>query len=148
MPRLELQNLLKPTTTPEQEILLTWFYSQFDNKSAVNKSIINVESLYYQGDIAATEFLTYAATKLYICYNLQLGFNTGSANTVPASFVLYNEANVNSLLQLNNAPVWDTTAAALKYNNNNVFNENLYFSRIVVNQFIFIRFNGYRITLQ
>ena len=67
MPRLELRDLLKPTTTPEQEILLNWFYQTFDyTVTGINRRIANVEPLFFEGAIAGTEFLTYAATKLYI----------------------------------------------------------------------------------
>jgi len=56
MPRIELAQLLRPNTTSEQELLLEHFYTQFDNRSAANRQIVNVEPRCYQGAIAGTEF--------------------------------------------------------------------------------------------
>lgn len=149
MPRLELANLLRPQTTPEQEIFLTWFYSQFDNRSAVNRRIVNVEPLYYSDVIGGTEFLTYAATKLYIVYNVT--FDSGSAGIVAntaGAIQLNNEADTAINLYINNYPVWDTTAVALKYSIGLLELKNLYFSRIITTVYTRMKFNGYRITLQ
>lgn len=147
MPRIELQQLLRPTTTPDQEILLSHFYNQFDNRSAANRQIVNVEPLYYQGAVAGTEFLTYAATKLYICYNIQ---GCGGGNVPTSSvFVLYNENDAISLNLTNANIFFDAAAAVERYYNNMIIYNNFYFSRFVLGGvgISHILFNGYRVTL-
>ena len=146
MRRIELAQLLRPTTTPEQELLLEHFYNQFDNSSAANKIIVNVEPLFYNGLIAGTEFLVYAATKLYICYSCDLTNGSGAVAGV-GSGVFYDELN-NAYMYANHAiPVWNTTTAALNYKWI-LFNiKNIYFSRIAIGLIETINFIGYRITL-
>lgn len=147
MPRIELQYLIKPNTTPEQEILLTHFYNQFDNGSAANRRIVNVEPLYYSGAIAGTEFLVYAATKLYICYSLIFG-DIGAGNANSSRINLYNEVDVISM-QLNNSNFLLNAGTGF-YNYQPVYIKanNVYFSRFVaVTLYDHVIFNGYRITL-
>lgn len=144
MPRIELQQLLRPTTTPEQEILLTHFYNQFDNRSAANRQIINVESLFYQGAIAGTEFLVYAATKLYICYNMNLNNLVAEYATYPHCLI-YDEGN-NLINSVSNTVIgWNGIAFNRAFNN--IITYNFYFSRIGVIDIARFSFNGYRITL-
>lgn len=145
MPRLELQNLLRPNTTPEQELLLEHFYTQFDNRSAANRQITNVEPLYYQGVIAGTEFLVYAPTKLYICYSLKCG-DIGAGNVNPMRIVLYDENN-NPVLNLNNS-VFLLNGGFYNYQPLFITMNNTYFSRLTaVTLYDTMNFIGYRITL-
>ena len=65
MPYLARENLYMPSTTPEQRNFIENFYNAFDS-GGVHKKIANVEPLYFLGTIAGSEFLTYAATKLYL----------------------------------------------------------------------------------
>jgi hypothetical protein len=145
MPRLELNNLLRPTTTPEQLLFLNDFYAQFDNRSAANRRIINVEPLFFQGAIAGTEFLTYAATKLYIC--LSLSFGQVAINAAPSNATYYDAANVIFYIIANQSVIWDATAAAPKYEANFFNDSNIWFSRFAVANLNTMKFIGYRVTL-
>jgi hypothetical protein len=145
MPRIELVNLLKPTTTPEQEILLSFFYDYFDNRSGANKTIANVERLYFQGTLAGTEFLTYAATKMYLCYRIGVS-DVGAASANVGRLLLYDETNTNNYVVSNQIMTW--IGAALNYGYNEIALNNVIFSRFsVVNAYTTLVFNGYRITL-
>lgn len=147
MPRIELAQLLKPTTTPEQEILLNHFYSQFDNRSAANKQIINVEPLFYQGDIGGTEFLAYDATKMYICYKLGVTANTSNVITT-LNAIAYNELN-NTFFSFNREIIgWNVTTAVFNYVSHDFYIYNFIFSRFILVNLSYIIFNGYRVTLQ
>lgn len=146
MARIELEHLLKPTTTPEQQIFLTMFYTLFDNKSASNRSIINVEPLFFQGTIAGSEFLTYAATKLYICYSLIC--SNSATNTVSSEVVLYDETNTVVMINTKAVAFWNTTTAAINFVRRDVEIQNTFFSRFAITDLIRVKFNGYRITLQ
>jgi hypothetical protein len=146
MPRIDLQYLIKPTISPEQEIFLNHFFVQFDNRSAVNRHIANVEPLYFSGVIAGTEFLVYAATKLYICLNM-LACYPGVPLVNPAYIITYDAVNATMLYLRENVTYWDTTAANVKYAPNDLVRKNLYFSRITAQSYERIIFNGYRITL-
>ena len=144
MPRLELNNLLRPTTTPERELLIENFYTRFDNGAAAHQRIINVEPIFYQGIIAGSEFLTYAATKLYLCYDVC--FDGVAAPIAGYIYVnIYDEANAQNFNSIMQQVIW--TGAATNQSSNNMRLQNLYFSRIVISNIIDIKFIGYRITL-
>lgn len=145
MPRIE-QNQLIATVglDPERINFIQWFYSQFDYASiGINRRIINVEPLYFQGAIAGTEFLTYAATKLYIVLKL----SGSTINTTFSYFQLFNEANALNGYMVENNVWYDTVGATQRYAVVTDPNYNFYFSRIVVATITHIIFNGFRITL-
>jgi hypothetical protein len=150
MPRIEEQYLIATVgLNPERINFIRWFYSQFDYRTTagINRRIVNVEPLFYEGAIAGTEFLVYAATKLYLTLDFCIVYSAGqAATTVGLNCIFYNEANAICLYIFNNCPVWDTTAAVLKYTNNPNNIKNLYFSRFS-STMNYIKFNGYRITL-
>jgi len=141
------QNLLFPTSLPETINFVRGFYSQFDNRSAANKKIINVEPLSFIGVIAGTEFLTYAANKLYLGFNLCVRYS-GGASVNQALMYLYDETNSISQFLGSNSIVWDATAANVKFVGNPDPINNLYFSRVALVGYVVMTFNGYRITLQ
>ena len=147
MPYLRQEDLLRPTTKPEQANFLNWFYSYFNVGGGVaHRTILNVEPLFYQGVIAGTEFLTYAATKLYI--PLSLKFNGGVQFSDTACFAnLYNESNAISFIISNQNNWWQTNLNVNRYNCNDAKEENLYFSRFDVSVLTYVIFDGYRITL-
>lgn len=142
MPRIEMNDLIQGYSqlSAESINLIKWFYSRFDNRAAANQRITNVEPLYYQGVIAGTEFLTYAATKLYLCLFLFSSPSNGGA----VQTALYNEANAVSSTTSDIIAYWNGAAAV--YYSNTSFLYNNYFSRIV-SGYTYILFNGFRITL-
>ena len=146
MPFIPLEQLLRPTTIPEQEIFLTAFFTKFNNNSAAFKNIRLVEPLFYEGTIAGSEFLTYANNKLYICFDLLISradsTNNASAGTVryrdEANTVIFDTTNISVLY----------TGLAVGYNMNMIQINNLYFSRLSdIVLFDMMRFIGYRITV-
>lgn len=146
MPYQSLQNLLRPTTPPGQEILLENFYSRFDIiGGGANKKIANVEPLYYQGVIAATEFLTYAATKMYIYYEME--FSGGAIVDLGGDpyIKLYNESNVVSFTFTNNREVFDDPTYTIQHDY--FVCQNGMFSRFIASVHAQMKFSGYRITL-
>jgi len=106
-----------------------------------------ITPIYYEGAVAGSEFVTYAATKLYICLDLVLNVNFSGATVNAASLATYDIANAQKSSSYLNFPVWDTTAAALKYNAPELLCQNIWFSRITVVTYIFMKFNGYRLTI-
>jgi hypothetical protein len=145
MPYLTRENLYRQTTTPEQMNFIENFYNMFDS-GGIHKKIVNVEPLLYNGAIAATEFLTYSANKLYLGY--QNIFSGNQSAILTTCFIqLYDETNTNSSVLLNCGVVWDTTGAALRYLTNVFEVRNVYFSRMTIQGYAYLIFNGYRITL-
>jgi hypothetical protein len=143
------QFLLQKGLTAEQINLITWFYSVFDDRSAVNRRIIDVDFLFYQGLIAGSEFLTYNASKLYICFDSQFSWNNASQATVTGCWVIsYDAANAICNYYSNVIPVWDVVAAGIKYTNPDLVIKNFYFSRIDIGGLTTMKFNGFRVTLQ
>jgi hypothetical protein len=145
MPRIELQYLIRPTTTPEQSLLLENFFARFDN-GGYHQRILNVEPLFFQGTIAGTEFLTYGATKLYLCYSVDLQ-NATAHGEVEGNVIFYNEANAVSFNAKNQNAYWEVVGAKDEFSLNPIALKNLYFSRIAISIYDSIIFNGYRITL-
>ena len=141
MPYINLESLLRPNTTPDQELFLNGFYQKFNNGISVIK---NVEPLMYQGVTAATEFLVYDVKKLYIAYTLATGVYTLA---IPVTiFFLYDESNALSFQTTSLAPYWDAVALATKWTNIELTINNYYFSRLTASTYL--KFFGYRITLQ
>lgn len=150
MPRIELSYLLRPTTTPEQEILLTDFYARFDKFQAGggNRRISNVEPLVFIGDSPATEFLVYSATKLYLCYKLVGGSTGGAIDVTAPSIYLYDESNTVAMVIGQISTYYNTTIPEAKYMPSLTEINNIYFSRLQFNSYYRLYFIGYRITLQ
>jgi hypothetical protein len=103
---------------------------------------LSISALYYQGAGAGTEFLTYAAGKLYLAYELDSSTNGTGTDSI---IITYNEANVLSHYIHNVSGYWDATAAGARGYLNNCFSSNLYFARIAISGNITIKFIGYRI---
>jgi hypothetical protein len=140
-----LQNLLRPTTLPDTANFLDQFYTFFDS-GGVHRKILNVEPLYYYGDVTGTEFLVYSVNKLYICYSLNISTDSG-ANTPLPNVQFFNEANTSVGLLRNASTFFDGNASAVRYEANNAVINNIYFSRATFSLMYYWVFNGYRITL-
>lgn len=149
MPRLEIQDITRNRNiTQVQVTFINWFYSQFDNGSAANRRIVNVEPVYYTGIFGTAEFLVYSANKLYLAFEIG-GMRYRIDNGAPtiAYINFYDENNVlfGSLFEGNGW--WNSTLNAIRYGSNPALITNVYFSRI---ENLFndeIKFIGYRITL-
>lgn len=148
MPYISREDLIQgyPNIMPETVNLIRWFYDNFDNRSAANRNIVNVEPLYFIGASAGSEFLTYAATKLYLCFNL-IFTGAGSGLAAAGNYTLYDSANAVTVAINNNYPYWDATAAQVRYNALSKEVNNVYFSRLTLVNYSQLIFNGYRITL-
>jgi hypothetical protein len=132
--------------TPDQVNFIRWFYRTFGNNSAAHRIILNVEPIFYQGLIAGTEFLTYAATKLYLCFSCQFGDSANHGEN-EGSIVLYNELNAAFYYVTNKNAYWETVGAKDEFIHNPIMLYNFYFSRLVQTIYTSMIFNGYRITL-
>jgi len=145
MPNIKEEYLLRPTSTPEQINFISQFFAKFNTSNGANKKIINVEPLYYVGAYAGTEFLTYAANKLYLVLNMEYAYLFSSG--VVGEFINFlDETNANFYVKTNFSGV--DSAGANRFNNDVI--TNFYFSRTTAaaNAMTWIKFNGYRITLQ
>jgi hypothetical protein len=108
--------------------------------------VINIIPLDYKGASAGSEFLTYAANKLYVAISFEVSYSASTAVPNAARLDIYNHLNALCFCGCNTIPVWNTTLAALRYVEQNCKKENFYFGRIVCNVYNYIKFNGYRIT--
>lgn len=100
--------------------------------------------LVYTGVLAGSEFLTYDAKKYYIAKQLELT-DARSPNVDSANAILYDRANAVMLSHQNSVFAWDTTAAAFKYQGNDIKLYNQHFSKITSNLYYHIHFIGYRL---
>ena len=148
MPYLRQEDILRPTTTPEQANFINWFYSYFNIGGKVaHRTIINVEPLFYQGVIAGTEFLVYSTTKLYLSLNTEFAGQLYNVYLGSGEMQLYNENNVASFRSDNYLMQYVNAGLELATYNNSVL-LNSYYSRIDPGVLVtYIKFNGYRITL-
>lgn len=101
--------------------------------------------LYYNGVAAGSEFLTYNAKKLYICFGFWANMIAAAWSAAPYVEV-YNEANVLSSVLVNVSALFQTTAAQVYYSNNCIDKTNFYFGRILHNQIVYFKFNGIKVT--
>jgi hypothetical protein len=144
MARIELE-ALTANLTAEQKIFVSQFYANFDRRSAANRRIANTDPLFFQGLIAGSEFLTYAATKLYLCFSCVLGYN-GAVSNDPLSNIFNNEANAAFTQVIDQAAWYDTAGPSRRFYGNTIEATNYYFGCVVTN-YTYIKFIGYRVTL-
>ena len=148
MPFLSLENLqVRKGITAEQNILFAQFYAFFNSNAAAHRRILNVEELYFIGNIGG-EFTVYANTKMYLGLTLYIhGASTDLANR---PFIqLNNESNVDAGQISNDESHFDTNSAppAHHFNPNYIKLYNVYFSRLVVQSYSAMVFIGFRVTL-
>ena len=131
-----------PNLNIQQKNFVAEFYKQhiFDNSL-----IVNVEPLLYEGAIAGSEFLAYAATKLYVCLDSVFSFDL-TVNGFNGLITFHNELNVINNYAQNNSINYNTITAAINYQKRDMRIKNIWFSRIIAVQYNYMRFNGYRIT--
>jgi hypothetical protein len=102
-----------------------------------------ITPIYYQGVVAGSEFLTYAATKLYIALEMEFGYFAQAASQGIVNF--YNEVDAIDFIASNSAGFWD--GAAVAYAGNLLVLKNHYFSRIVTVRYLNMKFSGYRLDI-
>jgi len=148
MARIDLQYLINRFPNEKQVLFLTDFFSRFDyNVIGLNRHIDNIEPLVYQGASAGSEFLTYVVTKMYLCFSFAITRQSVTTGTSP--YVrLYNENDVTQNYFCD-AEGYHNSVTKNNYNKLNNFTilQPISFSRILVNQYAYIKFIGYRITL-
>lgn len=110
-------------------------------------AITAIAPVYFQGGVGGSEFLTYAANKLYFCLSMVLSENTVGVSNSGNSVVLYNQANAAFSYLRNDYPAWDATASAMRYVINDINVNDLFFSRLSTTFYDTIIFNGYRLTI-
>ena len=138
-----------PNLTIEQKDFVGEFYRLFNwDSPGSNHHIANVEPLLFEGANALSEFLVYANTKLYLCFDINVG---SSLIATPAfgSINFFNELNLNFLYSMNKNICYDSIAPAINYVRNNSKMKNVWFSRIQFTNVVYtyMKFIGYRITL-
>jgi len=129
----------------EQKILVDEFLARFDIGEGDAFNITAFEPLLYEGAIAGSEFLTYNANKLYLCFDLIIAFNGGAA-AANGLVQIYDEGDAIILYGQNQSIAYEAVAAAIWSSKNDINIKNLYFSRIVTAQYNYMKFIGYRIT--
>jgi hypothetical protein len=105
-----------------------------------------ITPLVYENVIAGSEFVTYAATKLYVAEEF-VATRVGVPNVDLGYVTLYDVANAVCFSFDETALAWDTTAAGFKYSALGIIHKNLFFSRIATNLYVYIKFIGYRLTI-
>ena len=100
----------------------------------------------YEGPIIGGGFNVYAATKMYIA--LELTFFSVIGLTPALAYVnLTGTAGATQIQVSNNRPVWDTTAAAMRYMGSQIDLKNLWFFSLAPTSYVDMRFNGYRLDI-
>lgn len=109
-------------------------------------TITGIVPLFYTGAIAGSEFLTYAATKLYFGLIMNITNGTATPNNNFGLVTVYDEADAIFYYGTNEVINFNVTAASDRSVNLTFKLENFYCSRLVVANYSHIMFNGYRIT--
>lgn len=129
-----IEDILK-AATPQQRLLWNHIFLRFGDRVAISQFT-------FIGAVAGTEILAYVARKLYLAYDVvhsSASVTAGATDLV----IYYDENNAASSYYSNNRVIWDATAAAPSYIKGNIIVNNTYFSRIVANNYAFIKFIGY-----
>ena len=136
-----------PNLTIEQKDFVDRFYDQFNFAAAgsgLNRHIANVEPVLFEGGIGG-EFTVYAATKLYVCLNIIVGYSTISNATV-GYFQTWNENNNIFGFFQNNDILYNPVTTVINYTPNTLEIKNIYFARFICSLYNYMKFIGYRIT--
>jgi hypothetical protein len=102
-----------------------------------------ITPLFYEGGLAGSEFLTYAANKFY--FALEIEFGIVGVGTNPIYVIFYNQANVQSFSGSNSEYWYNTTAITQNNFGNSWVVKNNMFSRINPVGYAEVKFNGYRL---
>jgi len=134
-----------PGLNIEQKDFLNRFYDRFNLPLGAPYHITNAEKFHYQGASGGSEFLVYNANKLYVCFSAF--FSSGAApNNVVGIVGIYDELNAVNMEMQTSDIVYDPGAANILFGKQNTHIKNIYFSRLVIAQYTYMVFDGYRIT--
>jgi len=122
--------------TPEQKVL--WQHARM-----ITGENAAIQQLFYCGTLAASEFLTYSANKLYLA--IELEFNSGALSANSNTVSQYNAANVIQMITSNNCVFWETTGMTNRFYYNPIELKNQLFSRLTHTNTTYIKFNGFKI---
>lgn len=131
-----VEDILK-TATPEQRLMWNNIFLRYGERASLSQYV-------YTGLITGSELGTYVARKMYFAYSLLMSYQ--SANAAQQFLRLYSESNAEMINLSSSVPVWDVTAAAIKYQSPSYKYDNLLFSRIFAQGADYCIFIGYRIT--
>lgn len=124
--------------TPEQKILWNHIFLLCGER-------LSIAQLFYMGPSAGTDFLTYRARRLYFALELQAGQANGAGQTNNPLITLYDQNNNISFYLPSATGYWNSVTTALNYLPIAIESHNLYFSRIALNVYSYVKFVGYRI---
>lgn len=104
---------------------------------------ISISPNYYQGLKLNSRFTIYNPRIIYLACEVTVSHSAGFVTSLtPLRTMVYDEFNQPIMMFCNVRPVWNTTAAAMQYNNLQETKHNFYFSRLDVEQ-EYLSFNGY-----
>lgn len=138
-----------PNISIAQKDFVQEFYAEFNYAppaSGLLRNFANVEPFLYIGAMAGSEFFTYANTKLYVCFDFEAAY-TNIPSQLRGEVIFYDELNVIHLYGQSNDITYEAAFPAIWYNKNNVHLKNFWFSRLTWGEYIYMKFIGYRITL-
>jgi len=124
--------------TPQQRLL--WNYAS--SLIAYN----TITPLYYQGAIAGSEFLIYAATKLYIALDVKFGGGTYGIGVIP-SITTSDEADGVNGYFTNVSAFYDSVLPDYIFAGKTLVVNNIFFSRFAAFDYTHMVFNGYRLSI-
>lgn len=125
--------------TPEQRILWNYVFLRWGER-------VPIAQLYYNGNPAGTEFLTYSARKIYIAYSLFMSSDGVALATIPQT-LLRDDADVTNNSCRSLESYWDATAAAARFVCEQAVIHNVWFSRLIPQGHNGMTFIGYRISI-
>lgn len=108
-------------------------------------NITNVQPLFFSGAIAGSEFLTYAVTKLYVCYSVFISL-IDAENTLIPNIIFFDQANNPFINVQKSSLMYESVAADTYFSGQPIKMENFYFSRFDIIGYQSIIFRGFRLT--
>jgi hypothetical protein len=132
---LNIEQILGQKLTLEQQVL--WMHIKTIARNPV------ITPIYLQGDISVTEITVYAAGKLYVA--LRHSWFLTITGALVGSIQYNDENNALSFSTSNNGVYWDTVAAAVRYDANEIQLRDFYFGRAIPNLYTRGLFVGYRV---
>lgn len=131
-----VEDILK-AATPEQRLLWNDIFLKFGERCAISQYV-------FTGLVTGSRFASYTARRIFVAYECALSTNFPLAVST-STIGVRDENNAANYSAGNVIPVWDATAAAMRYIQNPVDLNNIYFSYIVPGNYLWVKFIGYMV---
>lgn len=132
------QTELYKCATPETKLIFDHLYLKFGDSLSISRFC-------YTGVINSTFWLTFTARRLFLALYVSFGHGGAVLNTSSPQVSFYDETDTIFYQSNQSNIMMNDTLQLVRYNGMNIYERNIYFSRILKTHYDYINFIGYEI---